>query len=113
DFDRVLVDWLLEDIRTTQGVDLAGDAESRQELRLAAEAAKCRLSFEARTQLAIPFGDFVYRRDITREELEARLGSLVERTLGPCRLALRDAGLSPAHGDEGVVGGGGTTGALV
>jgi molecular chaperone DnaK len=113
DFDRVLVDWLLEDIRATQGVDLAGDAESRQELRLAAEAAKCRLSFEARTQLAIPFGDFVYRRDITREELEARLGSLVERTLGPCRLALRDAGLSPADVDEVVLVGGSTRVPLV
>jgi molecular chaperone DnaK len=113
DFDRVLVDWLLEDIRTTQGVDLAGDAESRQELRLAAEAAKCRLSFEARTQLAIPFGDLVYRRDITREELEARLGSLVERTLGPCRLALRDAGLSPADVDEVVLVGGSTRVPLV
>jgi molecular chaperone DnaK len=113
DFDRVLVDWLLEDIRATQGVDLAGDAESRQELRLAAEAAKCRLSFDARTQLAIPFGDFVYRRDITREELEARLGSLVERTLGPCRLALRDAGLSPADVDEVVLVGGSTRVPLV
>jgi Fe-S protein assembly chaperone HscA len=113
DFDRVLVDWLLEDIRATQGADLAGDAESRQELRLAAEAAKCRLSFEARTQLAIPFGDFVYRRDITREELEARLGSLVERTLGPCRLALRDAGLSPADVDEVVLVGGSTRVPLV
>jgi molecular chaperone DnaK len=113
DFDRVLVDWLLEDIRATHGADLSGDAEARQELRLASEAAKCRLSFEARTQLAIPFGDFVYRRDITREDLEARLGPLVERTLGPCRMALRDAGLAPADVDEVVLVGGSTRVPLV
>ena len=113
DFDRVLVDWLLEDIRVTHGADLSADAEARQELRLAAEAAKCRLSFEARTQLAIPFGDFVYRRDITREDLEARFGPLVERTLGPCRLALRDAGLAPADVDEVVLVGGSTRVPLV
>ena len=113
DFDRVLVDWLLEDIRAGHGADLSGDAEARQELRLAAEAAKCRLSFEPRTQLAIPFGDFVYRRDITREDLEARFGPLVERTLGPCRLALRDAGLEPADVDEVVLVGGSTRVPLV
>ncbi len=113
DFDRVLVDWLLEDIHATHGADLSGDAEARQELRLAAEAAKCRLSFEARTQLAIPFGDFVYRRDITREDLEARFGPLVEQTLGPCRLALRDAGLAPADVDEVVLVGGSTRVPLV
>ena len=113
DFDRVLVDWLLEDIRVTHGADLSADAEARQELRLAAEAAKCRLSFEARTQLAIPFGDFVYRRDFTREDLEARFGPLVERTLGPCRRALRDAGLAPADVDEVVLVGGSTRVPLV
>jgi molecular chaperone DnaK len=113
DFDRVLVDWFLEDIRATHGADLSGDAEARQELRLAAEAAKCRLSFEARTQLAIPFGDFAYRRDITREDLETRFGPLVERTLGPCRLALRDAGLAPADVDEVVLVGGSTRVPLV
>ena len=113
DFDRVLVDWLLEDIRAAHGADLSGDAEARQELRLAAEAAKCRLSFEPRTQLAIPFGDFVYRRDITRADLEARFGPLVERTLGPCRLALRDAGLEPADVDEVVLVGGSTRVPLV
>ncbi len=113
DFDRVLVDWLLEDIRATHGADLSGDVEARQELRLAGEAAKCRLSFEARTQLTIPFDDFVYRRDITREELEARLVPLVERTLGPCRMALRDAGLAPAEVDEVVLVGGSTRVPLV
>src|SRR6186713_2810751 len=93
DFDLALVSWLLEDIQTVHGADLAGDPEARQELRLAVEAAKCRLSFEERTHLAIPFGDFVYRRDLTRADVEARIASLVESTLGPCRQALKDAGL--------------------
>src|SRR5215831_2397800 len=49
DFDRVLVDWLADDIKNTHGVDLSGDLEAMQELRLGAEAAKCQLSFEDRT----------------------------------------------------------------
>jgi len=58
DFDRALVEWLLEDIRGAHGVDLARDLEAVQELRLGAEAAKCRLSFEERTTLTIPFDTF-------------------------------------------------------
>src|SRR5262245_24291350 len=56
DFDRVVVEWLLGDIAATHGADLAADPEAMQELRLAAEAAKCRLSFDERTALTIPFG---------------------------------------------------------
>ena len=113
DFDQTLVDWLLEDIRAAHGVDLAGDPEARQELRLAAEAAKCRLSFEERTHLAIPFEGFVYRRDLTRAEVEARIAPLVEATLGPCRMALKDAGLSRDQIDEVVLVGGSTRVPLV
>ena len=71
DFDRAMVDWLLADIRERHGVDLSGDAEALQELRLGAEAAKCRLSFDERTALTIPFEGFTYRRDIARAEVEA------------------------------------------
>src|SRR5439155_1644964 len=77
-------------------VDLARDPEAMQELRLAAEAAKIRLSSEERTTLTIPFAGFTYRRDITRAELERLVEPLVTRTLGPCRRALGDAGLTPA-----------------
>ena len=55
DFDRVMVEWLLADVKAAHGADLAGDPEAMQELRLAAEAAKCRLSFDDRTALTIPF----------------------------------------------------------
>jgi Fe-S protein assembly chaperone HscA len=113
DFDRALVGWLLEDIRDRHGAELGGDAEAVQELRLAAEAAKVRLSSETVTRLTIPFDDFTYRREITRAELEAVIGPLVERTLGPCRRALADAGLAAADLSEVVLVGGSTRVPLV
>ena len=108
DFDRVMVEWLLADVKAAHGADLAADPEAMQELRLAAEAAKCRLSFDERTTLTIPFEGFTYRREIARTDLEALIGPLVESTLGPCRRALADAGLDPAGVDEVVLVGGST-----
>jgi Fe-S protein assembly chaperone HscA len=108
DFDRAVVEWLLEDIRGRHGVDLAGEPDAMQELRLAAEAAKIRLSADERATLTIPFADFTYRRAITRETLEALIGPLVERTMGPCRAALADAGLVPGDVEEVVLVGGST-----
>jgi Fe-S protein assembly chaperone HscA len=113
DFDRALVDWLLEDIRAAHGVDLSADPEARQELRLGAEAAKCRLSFEDQTVLTIPFDGFTYRRTLTRAQLEGLIRPLVESTLGPCRMALQDAGLTPAEVNEVVLVGGSTRVPLV
>jgi Fe-S protein assembly chaperone HscA len=113
DFDRAMVVWLLGDIRERHGVDLSRDGEALQELRLAAEAAKIRLSADERTVLTIPFDTFTYRREITRAELEQLLAPLVEKTLGPCRMALSDAGLSPAEIDEVVLVGGSTRVPLV
>jgi molecular chaperone DnaK len=113
DFDRAVVRWLLEDIRTTHQVDLAGDLEAMQELRLAAEAAKIRLSSEDRTALTIPFDGFTYRREITRAELERLIEALVDSTLTPCRMALADAGLAPSDVDEVVLVGGSTRVPLV
>src|SRR6266536_1684971 len=113
DFDRAVVQWLLEDIRAAHGEDLSKDPEALQELRLGAEAAKCRLSSEERTALTIPFDRFTYRRDITRAELEGLVAPLVEGTLGPCRMALQDAGLPAGQIDEIVLGGGSTRVPLV
>jgi len=113
DFDRAVVRWLLEDIRTTHQVDLAGDLEAMQELRLAAEAAKIRLSSDDRTALIIPFDGFTYRREITRAELERLIVALVDSTLTPCRMALADAGLAPSDVDEVVLVGGSTRVPLV
>ncbi|MBI4561762.1 MAG: Fe-S protein assembly chaperone HscA, partial [Candidatus Rokubacteria bacterium] len=110
DFDRALVDSILAEIQAVHGVDLGGDPEAMQELRLGAEAAKCRLSFEDRTVLTIPFPQhgFAYRREIARPELEALIEPLVQATLGPCRMALADAGLTPEEIDEVVLVGGST-----
>ena len=120
DFDRVLMLWLLEDVQSRhhrelacRKVDLGRDHEALQELRLAAEAAKIRLSSEERTTLTIPFDGFTYRRDITRADLERLIEPLVQKTLGPCRLALADAGFRPAQIDEVVLVGGSTRVPLV
>jgi Fe-S protein assembly chaperone HscA len=120
DFDRVMMLWLLEDIQARHHreldrdcVDLAHDLEVMQELRLAAEAAKVRLSAEERTTLTLPLAGFTYRRDITRAEVERLIEPLVARTLGPCRRALADAGLAPADIDQVVLVGGSTRVPLV
>jgi molecular chaperone DnaK len=120
DFDRVLMLWLLEDVQARHHVELergcvelARDNEVLQELRLAAEAAKIRLSGAERTTLTLPFADFTYHRTITRAEVERLIEPLVNKTLGPCRQALADAGLSPAEIDQVVLVGGSTRVPLV
>jgi molecular chaperone DnaK len=113
DFDRALMLWLLQDVQALHQVDLANDAEAMQELRLAAEAAKIRLSADDRTTLTLPFAGFTYRRDLTRADLERLIEPLVARTLGPCRQALADAGLTPADIDQVVLVGGSTRVPLV
>ncbi len=120
DFDRVLMLWLLEDVQARHHaeldrdcVDLARDNEAMQELRLAAETAKIRLSSEERTTLTLPFAGFTYHRAITRAEVERLIESLVKKTLGPCRQALADAGLTPADIDQVVLVGGSTRVPLV
>jgi molecular chaperone DnaK len=120
DFDRVLLLWLLEDIQARhhgelarECTDLAGDPEVMQELRLAAEAAKIRLSMEERTTLTLPLASFTYHREITRAEIERLIEPLVAKTLGPCRRALGDAGLTAADIDQVVLVGGSTRVPLV
>jgi Fe-S protein assembly chaperone HscA len=119
DLDRALMLWLLDDVRArhradlSRDGDLAGDPEAMQELRLAAEAAKIRLSSEERTTLTLPFSGFTYRRTISRAELEPLVEPLVARTLGPCRQALADAGLGPSDIDQVVLVGGSTRVPLV
>jgi molecular chaperone DnaK (HSP70) len=120
DIDRALMLWLREDVQARHqaelardGVDLAADLEAMQELRLAAEAAKIRLSSEEQTTLTLPFAGFTYRRSITRSELERLIEPLVARTLGPCRQALIDAGLAAADIDQVVLVGGSTRVPLV
>jgi len=115
DFDRVLVDLILADARARHGVDLSGDPEAMQEIRLGAEAARIVLSGAERTTLTLPMPQhgFEYRRELGRGELERLIEPIVERTLGPCRMALADAGMNPDGIDEVVLVGGVTRTPLV
>jgi Fe-S protein assembly chaperone HscA len=115
DFDRALVDLILADAKERHGVDLAGDPEAMQEIRLGAEAARIVLSSTERTTLTLPMPQhgFEYRRELTRDELERLIEPIVARTLGPCRTALADAGLTPDRIDEVVLVGGATRTPLV
>jgi molecular chaperone DnaK len=113
DFDRALVEFLLEDIRGRHGTDLAGDRVAMQRLRLAAEAAKVELSSQPRTAVRMSFENFAYNREITRVEFEDRIDPLVKGTLIRCQMALLDAGLTPADVDEIVLVGGSTRVPLV
>jgi molecular chaperone DnaK len=113
DFDRAIADWLGAEIRARHGVDVTADPEALQELRLAAEAAKVRLSAEERTRLTLPFTDFTYHRELTRGELEGLIQPLVDATLGPCRMALADAGIDRDQVSEVVLVGGSTRVPLV
>ena len=113
DFDRALVEFLLEDIRGRHDIDLAGDRVAMQQLRLAAEAAKVALSGQPRTTVRMSFENLAYSREITRDEFEDRIDPLVKGTLIRCQMALLDAGLAPADVDEIVLVGGSTRVPLV
>ena len=115
DFDRALVDLVVGELRARHGIDVAGEAETLQEIRLGAEAARIVLSSEERTTLTLPLPqhDLTYRRELTRAELESVIGPIVARTLGPCRAAIADSGLPLERIDEVVLVGGATRTPLV
>ncbi len=115
DFDRALVDLILAETREGHGADVSRDPEAMQEIRLGAEAARIRLSSVERTVLTIPMPQhgLTYRREFDRAELERLIEPIVARTLGPCRMALADAGLAADRIDEVVLVGGATRTPLV
>ena len=115
DFDRRLADLFVKEIREQYGLDLNSHPDHMQAVRLEAERTKVRLSDEIKMTaiLDLPEGKGRYARDLTREQLESLTTELVERTLGPCRLALKDAGLTPNDIDEVVLVGGSTRMPLV
>jgi Fe-S protein assembly chaperone HscA len=115
DLDRQLADLFLKDIRERYGLDLNAYPDHMQSVRLEAERTKVRLSDAMKTTatLDLPDGKGRYERDLTRDQLESLTMNLVERTLGPCRLALKDAGLTPSEIDEVVLVGGSTRMPLV
>ncbi len=110
DFDRLLVDVIMREIKTRHGVSLDGRPELQQDIRVRAEQAKCRLSQkrQAIVNVPLPDGKGDYRRTFTRAEFETLVTDLVEKTLAPCRQAIKDAGLSATDVDEIVLVGGST-----
>jgi len=115
DLDRAVVDVCLKEIHQQYGIDINLHADAMQSLRLEAERAKIRLSDDLKTSvtLDLPDGKGLYRRELTRGQLEGLTLPLIERSLGPCRLALKDAGLAPTDIDEVVLVGGATRMPLV
>jgi Fe-S protein assembly chaperone HscA len=110
DIDRAVADFLLKEIQADYGITLSDHPDAMQGLRLEAERAKIRLSDDLKTTVALdlPDGKGTFRREITRDQLESLALPWIERTLGPCRLALKDAGLTAADIDEVVLVGGAT-----
>jgi molecular chaperone DnaK (HSP70) len=115
DFDRQLADIFVKEIREQYGLDLNLYPEQMQTVRLEAEQTKIRLSNEIKTTAIVdlPNGKGRYERDFTRDQLESLTMNLVERTLGPCRLVLKDAGLTSRDIEEVVLVGGSTRMPLV
>lgn len=112
DFDRRLMDYIIEEFRKDTGIDLRGDQMALQRLKEAAEKAKCELSTALQTEINLPFitadatGPKHLVMTITRAKLEQLTIDLIERTIGPCEQALRDAGLKPEDIDAVILVGG-------
>jgi molecular chaperone DnaK (HSP70) len=115
DFDARIADYFVKEIRAQHGLEVEPHADAMQALRLEAERAKIHLSDEQKTSgtVDLPNGYGKYRYELTRDQLEARTTDLVEQTLGPCRLALKDAGVNSSKIDEVVLVGGSTRMPLV
>ena len=112
DFDLRIVNYLADEFKKESGIDLRADKLALQRLREAAEKAKVELSSTAQTEINLPFisadqsGPKHLAIKLTRAKLEALVGDLVERTIEPCRQALKDAGLNASDIDEVVLVGG-------
>ena len=112
DFDHRVIDYLADEFKKDNGIDLRDDKLALQRLKEAAEKAKMELSSSMQTEVNLPFvtadqtGPKHLNIKLTRAKLEALVQDLVERTVGPCRSALKDAGLSAGEVDEVIMVGG-------
>ncbi len=117
--DQRVIEWMAEEFRKDQGIDVSGDPMALQRLREESEKAKIELSSSMETAINLPFitadasGPKHLNLKLTRAKLEQLTGDLVEKTLGPCRRALDDAKLQPGDIDEVVLVGGSTRMPLV
>ncbi len=114
DFDQRVIDWIAGEFKKEHGIDLQKDRMALQRLKEAAEKAKCELSTTLQTEINLPFvtadasGPKHLVLTLTRAKLEALVADLVERTLGPCRQAMQDAGVTPKEINEVILVGGQT-----
>ena len=112
DFDQCIIDYLVDEFKKDNGIDLRQDKQSLQRLKEAAEKAKIELSTMMQTEINLPYitadasGPKHLVMTLTRAKMEQLTGDLVERTLGPVRQALADAGLNPGDVNEVVMVGG-------
>ncbi|HEY4254017.1 MAG TPA: molecular chaperone DnaK [Roseomonas sp.] len=112
DFDQRVIDYLADEFKRENGIDLRGDKLALQRLKEAAEKAKIELSSSKQTEINLPFitadasGPKHLVLQVTRAKLEALVDDLIARTLEPCRAALKDAGLSAGEIDEVILVGG-------
>ncbi len=119
DFDECVIDWLLTEFKQASGVDVSKDKLVRQRLKDAAEKAKIELSQQAETEVNLPFltadatGPKHLQIKLSRAKFDSLIEPLVERTLGPCKRALADAGKSVGDLDEVLLVGGSTRVPLV
>jgi molecular chaperone DnaK len=118
-FDQRIIDWLVSEFKREQGIDLSRDPMAMQRLKEAGEKAKCELSTVAETDINLPFitadasGPKHLLMKLTRAKFEQMIEDLVERSVEPCKQALRDSGLTPSDIDEVVLVGGSTRVPLV
>ncbi len=114
DFDKVIMDWLVAEFQKDESMDLRKDPMAWQRLKEAAEKAKIELSSSQETEINLPYITAIdgapkhLVRKLTRSKFEQLADNLVERTLEPCRKALKDAGISAADIDEVILVGGST-----
>jgi molecular chaperone DnaK len=114
DFDRRIIDWLAEQFLAQHQMDLRGEKMALQRLKEAAERAKHELSSSLETEVNLPFiaataaGPLHLQARLTRGKLETLVEDLVQRSLDPCRMALKDAGLQPKDIDQVILVGGQT-----
>ena len=112
DFDKRVIDWIVSEFKKQEGIDLSKDPMALQRLKESAEKAKCELSTALETTINLPFitadanGPKHLNLTLTRSKLEQLVDDLIERTIGPCKKALSDAGLSPSDINEVILVGG-------
>ncbi|CAJ2377377.1 MAG: molecular chaperone DnaK [Gammaproteobacteria bacterium] len=114
DFDRRLIDYLADEFKKDQGMNLRGDPLAMQRLKEGAEKAKIELSSSSQTEINLPYitadagGPKHLNMKLTRAKLESLVEDLLQKTLGPCKTALKDAGLTASEIDDVILVGGQT-----